>query len=75
VPFASNTACSNACGNWTVGEYLDGSSYSSTGPAGGNSLECREYHLSAAWLAPGNQNPHCGHIDDEDGGPCTGAVQ
>jgi hypothetical protein len=32
-----------------------------TGPTGGDDLECREYHLSAAWMK-GGQDPHCGHI-------------
>jgi hypothetical protein len=73
-PYTSLSDCTTACGSFTVGELLDASAYSANGPTQGNDLECREYHLSLAWAATGNQDPHCTHIGASSS-VCTGAPQ
>jgi hypothetical protein len=71
VPFTDNTDCTTKCGAWTFPSTNDPDAgyNASGGPQSGNVGECREWHLANAWRA-GQQDPHCGHIDDIAGGPC-----
>jgi hypothetical protein len=75
-PFASLGDCTTACAMFPMIGGDSGSaiilsdggdaatSYNANGPASGNTLDCREYHLGAALSGgPGSalQNTHCPH--------------
>jgi hypothetical protein len=66
-PFATLADCMLACGGFA----FDASAGESpTGPASGNTLNCREYHLQNAFDDPAT---HCAHIGVADGSaalPC-----
>jgi hypothetical protein len=79
-PYASSADCLAACpgfmgiadsGSGVV--IVDGSpnssSYSSAGPASGNTRDCREYHLGAALQSSTLQQLHCNH-PGADSGTC-----
>jgi hypothetical protein len=65
-PYASDTACMTSCAGYTqidspdAGVGLDGG-YNAQGPAGGNTLDCREYHLGASFAGGALQQLHCQH--------------
>jgi hypothetical protein len=72
-PYPSLASCQMACGMFTMNGddsgaamIMDagdaaGNSFNANGPTSGNTLDCREYHLSAALVSPANQQVHCLH--------------
>ncbi|MDP9000171.1 MAG: hypothetical protein M3O46_08675, partial [Myxococcota bacterium] len=69
-PYASLADCTTACGGYATVSSSDGGpvavdgGYTATGPAAGNTLDCREYHLGAALTGSGAtmQQLHCPHV-------------
>ena len=65
-PYASDSACLTACAGYKqidsadAGVGLDGG-YNAQGPASGNTLDCREYHLGASLAGGAMQQLHCQH--------------
>ena len=68
-PYADMDACAGACPGFVkvapsdAGVFLVDGGYTGTGPTGGNTLDCREYHLGAALRSHGaaDQQLHCQH--------------
>lgn len=68
-PYANAGACTTACAGFAVvgggdagpGADIDGG-YGSGGPASGNTLDCREYHLGASLQGGALQQLHCQHV-------------
>jgi hypothetical protein len=69
-PYASLDMCKTACAGFVKIDDADGGAnfvdggYSAAGPTGGNTLDCREYHLGAALHGHGatDQQFHCPHV-------------
>jgi hypothetical protein len=66
-PYADLDACTTACPTFVSasGDAANGivdGSFTGTGPAAGNTRDCREYHLVNALLSTANQQVHCGHV-------------
>jgi hypothetical protein len=71
-PYASTSACSTACAGFTKiddvgggGTFAIDGGYNAAGPSGGNTLDCREWHLDNALAGPGSstgQELHCNHV-------------
>ncbi len=65
-PYASDSACTTSCAGYKqidsadAGVGLDGG-FNAQGPGGGNTLDCREYHLGASFAGGGMQQLHCQH--------------
>jgi hypothetical protein len=70
APYPSAAACASACPGFAL---VDGgadagiSAYSATGPAGGNTLDCRMYHLGYALQSAVLQQVHCPHTAIDSG--------
>jgi hypothetical protein len=62
--FDDEAACNAACGAYNR--------TGTPGATGGNSLQCRLYHLNAAKT---DANTHCGHAGPTGNNTCVGAVQ
>jgi hypothetical protein len=66
APYASLSACTTACPGFTSiaggdgGPAIDGGFFA-MGPGGGNTLDCREYHLGNALTSTALQQAHCPH--------------
>jgi hypothetical protein len=65
-PYASKGDCLTACGGFKMIDAADGGigldgGFNAAGPGGGNTLDCREYHLSASFAGGGMQQLHCQH--------------
>jgi hypothetical protein len=66
-PYASTSDCMTACAGFAringgdAGLGVDGG-FNAAGPTGGNTLDCREWHLSKALESTGNQQLHCPHV-------------
>jgi hypothetical protein len=71
-PYASTSACTTACAGFTKvddvgggGTFAIDGGYNAAGPTGGNTLDCREWHLDNALAGPGSstgQELHCNHV-------------
>jgi hypothetical protein len=65
-PYASEGDCMTACAGF---RQIDGTDagvgvtggFNASGPAGGNTLDCREYHLGASFAGGPAQQLHCQH--------------
>jgi hypothetical protein len=65
-PYASDSACLTSCGGYKQIDAADGGlgldgGYNAQGPAAGNTLDCREYHLGASLAGGAMQQLHCQH--------------
>jgi hypothetical protein len=67
-PYPSMSACTTSCAGFAVAGGGDAGptpaadgGYNSMGPLGGNTLDCREYHLGAALQGGSLQQTHCQH--------------
>ena len=65
-PYASESACLTSCAGYKQIDAADGGlgldgGYNAQGPAGGNTLDCREYHLGASLAGGAMQQLHCNH--------------
>jgi hypothetical protein len=65
-PYASESACLTSCAGYKQIDAADGGlgldgGYNAQGPAGGNTLDCREYHLGASLAGGAMQQLHCQH--------------
>jgi hypothetical protein len=68
-PYASQSACTTACAGFAKIDNADGGGnfdggFNAAGPTGGNTLDCREYHLGASLHSHGamDQQFHCPHV-------------
>ncbi len=79
-PYASQNDCTAACAGFPKIDDADGGGavgidggYNAAGPMGGNTLDCREWHLDNALDGPGmalGQELHCPHVA-ADSGTCN----
>ncbi len=65
-PYADDTACKTSCAGYKQIDSADGGlgldgGYNAQGPASGNTLDCREYHLGASFAGGAMQALHCQH--------------
>ena len=73
IDFGGDT-CLDACATWTEGtQETDETTGDVTGPAGGNTVACRIYHLTVAGGDPANGGPdvHCAHAAPDGGEVCV----
>jgi hypothetical protein len=71
-PYGSMSTCTTSCAGFPRIDDDDGGQvfgtdggYNAAGPTGGNTLDCREWHLGIALDMPGSnagQNLHCNHV-------------
>lgn len=67
-PYTSLASCETSCMGYTRIDDVDGGGsmfvdggFNAAGPASGNTLDCREYHLGAALQGGSYQQLHCQH--------------
>ncbi len=65
-PYTNDATCLTACAGFARIDAADGGvgldgGYTATGPASGNTLDCREYHLGASLAGGAMQQLHCQH--------------
>ncbi len=65
-PYTDDSTCLTACAGFARIDAADGGvgldgGYTATGPAGGNTLDCREYHLTTSLAGGAMQQYHCMH--------------
>ena len=65
-PYTSDSACLTSCAGYAQIDSADGGlgldgGFNAMGPAAGNTLDCREYHLGASLAGGADQQLHCMH--------------
>jgi hypothetical protein len=65
-PYTDDTSCLASCAGYAQINAADGGlgldgGFNAQGPAAGNTLDCREYHLGASFAGGGDQQLHCMH--------------